>query len=311
LFQRVVFVGDRGMVSDDNIEALERDGHGYLVGMKRRRNAELDGWLQQVDDKKWLDCPVGITAREKKENPPRTRVQEIDIGDETRRVFVIDSDERRAYEQAKRTQAMERTRVKLESVQKRVVEKKLTDAAQIGAAAERALRAHRGYRYYAWTLRDGVFAFCEDPVHFEREKRLEGRYVISTSEKNLTALDAVAMYKQLTEVERGFRRMKDVLSLRPVYHQAETRVRAHIFVAAPGLLLQTLLQHRLAEAEVDLSAEHALQALETVRHVRFQIEGETRAGVSAANPRARQVLKALGITNVRPPAAPEGESTVM
>src|SRR4051794_21350555 len=79
-FGRVVFVGDRGMVSDDNIEALARDGHGYLIGMKRRRNAELDGWLQKVDESKWLDCPVGITAREKKENPPRTRVQEINLG---------------------------------------------------------------------------------------------------------------------------------------------------------------------------------------------------------------------------------------
>ena len=79
-FGRVVFVGDRGVVSDDNIEALARDGHGYLVGMKRRRNAELDGWLQKVDEAKWLDCPVGITAREKKENPPRTRVQEINLG---------------------------------------------------------------------------------------------------------------------------------------------------------------------------------------------------------------------------------------
>ena len=42
-FERVVFVGDRGMVSEANLDALERDGHGYLVGIKRRRNAELDG----------------------------------------------------------------------------------------------------------------------------------------------------------------------------------------------------------------------------------------------------------------------------
>src|SRR6202048_3106932 len=310
-FQRVVFVGDRGMVSDENIETLEGDGQGYLVGMKRRRNAELDGWLQKVDDKKWLDCPVGITAREKKENPPRTRVQEIDMGEDKRRVFVIDSDERRAYEQAKRMQAMERVRVKLASVQRRVANGTLTDAARIGAAAERALRDHKGYRYYAWTLRDGVFAFCEDPLQFDREKRLEGRYVISTSEKDLTALDGVAMYKQLARGERGFRRMKDVLSLRPVYHQVEPRVRAHVFVAALGLLLQTLLQHRMDKAEVGLSAEHALQALETVRYVRFRIDDDARTGVSAANPRARQVLKALGITNVRPPAPPEGEPTVM
>jgi transposase len=310
-FARVVFVGDRGMVSEENIEAIERDGHGYLVGVKRRRNAELDGWLQKVDEAKWLDCPVGITAREKKENPPRTRVQEIETGEETRRVFVIDSDERRAYEQAKRTQAMERTRVKLESVRRRVADGTLTDAARIGAAAQRALSAHQGYRYYAWNLKGGAFAFFEDPVHFEREKRLEGRYVISTSEKTLTSLDAVAMYKQLMEVERGFRRMKDVLSLRPVYHQVEPRVRAHIFVAALGLLLQMLLQHHLDEAAINLSAEHALQALETVRQVSFQVGGETRSGVSASNLRARQVLKALDISNVRPPAAPEGDLTVL
>jgi transposase len=334
-FGRVVFVGDRGMVSDDNIEALERDGHGYLVGMKRRRNAELDGWLQKVDEAKWLDCPVGITAREKKENPPRTRVQEIDLSAATdaeaeadpdaatpatpgaaavaspRRVFVIDSDERRSYEQAKRTQAMERTRVKLESVRRRVADGALTDAARIGAAAERALRAHKGYRYFAWKLHEGVFEFFEEPVHFAREKRLEGRYVISTTETSLSALDAVALYKQLTEVERGFRRMKDVLSMRPVYHQVEPRVRAHIFVAALGLLLQTLLQHRLDAAAVDLSAEQALQALETVRHVRFEIGGESRTGVSVSNLRARQVLNALAITNVRPPNPPVGDLTVM
>lgn len=310
-FARVIFVGDRGMVSEENLEALQRDGHGYLVGLKRRRNAQLDTWLQQLDASKWVECPAGITAREKKEQRPRTRVQEVDTGDEGQRVFVIDSDERRAYEQGKRTQALERTRVKLESVRRRVANGRLTAAAQIGAAAERALRAHKGYRYFTWAIRDGVFTFSEHPVHFEREKRLEGRYVISTSEKTLTALDAVAMYKQLIEVEHGFRRMKDVLSLRPIYHRVEPRVRAHVFVAALGLLLQTLLQHRLDEAGVDMSAEHALQALETVRHVSFHIDDETRTGVSARNPRARQVLNALGITNVRAPAAPKDEPTVL
>ena len=135
--------------------------------------------------------------------------------------------------------------------------------------------------------------------------------MISTGEKDLNALSAVALYKELTEVERGFRRLKDVLALRPVYHRVEPRVRAHIFVAALGLLLQTLLQQQLDKAEIDLSAEHALQALETVRHVRFHVGGDTRSGVSASNPRARQVLKALGITDVRPPAAPAGDQTVM
>jgi transposase len=309
-FQRVVFVGDRGMVSEQNIAAIEKDGQGYLLGLKRRRNAELDAWLQHVDETEWIECPVGIAAREKK-TPPRTRVQEIATGDANRRVFVIDSDERRHYEQAKRTQAMERTRVKLQRVQRRVADGQLTDVARIGAAAERALRDHNGQRYYTWSYANGVFSFREDPVHFEREKRLEGRYVIATNEKTLGCLDAVARYKELMDVERGFRRMKDVLSLRPVYHQVESRVKAHVFVATLGLLLQTLLQRRLDDAEVELSAEQALQALETVRHVTFHVDGGVRTGVSVSNPRARQVLRALGLQDFRPPTPPPGEETVM
>ena len=59
--------------------------------------------------------------------------------------------------------------------------------------------------------------------------------MITTSEKGLSVLDAVAMYKELTEVESGFRQLKDVLAMRPIYHQIEPRVKAHIFVAALAL----------------------------------------------------------------------------
>ncbi len=71
-FGRVVFVGDRGMVTDENIESLKKDQHGFLVGIKRRRNAKLDAWLDAVDDTKWVDCPGGINTRERKTDPPRS-----------------------------------------------------------------------------------------------------------------------------------------------------------------------------------------------------------------------------------------------
>jgi transposase len=308
---RLIFVGERGMVSEDNLEALGRDGHGYLVGWKRRRNAQVDAWLQTLDNSKWLDCPMGITARERKTNPPRTRVQEVPSGQAPQRVFVIDSDERRQYEQGKRQQAMERTRLKLEKVQARVAKGTLREPAQIGAAAERALRAHKGYRYYAWELRAGAFVFFDHPVHLPREQRLEGKYVIATSEPQVDAQEAVALYKQLTTVERGFRHLKDILGMRPIYHRLEQRVRGHIFVAALALLLQTLLQRRLQDAQVNLSAPEALQAVESIRHVTLKVNQEHRWGVSAASARAHQVLNALSITTLRPPTPPADDQTVM
>lgn len=303
--RRMVFVGDRGMVSEENLEALQNDGHGYLVGLQRRRNARVDAWLQQVDEARWLACPGGINACERKQPLP-TRVQEIDSGDPKQRVFVIDSEERRRYEQAKRGQAMERTRVRLEKVRLRVEKGRLRKPEEIGAAATRALQAHQGFRYYTWELRDGAFHFFEDPKRFPQEQRLEGRYVIATSETNLGVLDAVAWYKDLIEVEQSFRSLKDVLALRPIYHQVEPRVKAHILVAFLALLVQRLLHRRLQEANLDLSAEAALKAMQVVRLVEFKVGDQSRRGVSTATPRARQILNALAITDTKPPPPPAG-----
>ncbi len=75
-FSRVIFVGDRGMVTEENLQHLIEEGQGYLVGVKRRGNARMPKWLDAVDEAKWIDCPVGITAAEKTD-PPRTRVQEV------------------------------------------------------------------------------------------------------------------------------------------------------------------------------------------------------------------------------------------
>lgn len=310
-FGRVVFVGDRGMVTEENLEALTNDEQGYLVGLKRRRNAKFDEYVRRVDEAQWRDCPVGITAREK-HPPPRTRVQEVASGEEGLRVFVVDSQERQAYEEAMRGRAMEKTREKLESVRRRVACGELKDAAQIGAAAQRALQAHHGYRYFAWHFRDGVFSYEESPTHLEREKRMEGKYVIITREKDLDALEAVRIYKELTEVERGFRHLKDVLAMRPIYHRTARRVKAHIFVAALALLLERLLERRLKEAGLDLSAEEAWEALATIRLVTFRLSGQpARRGVSAGSPRARQVLQALGISDLKPPIPPKGKQEVM
>ena len=311
-FGRLVFVGDRGMVTEENLESLTKDKQGFLVGLKRRRNAKLRQWLNAVDETKWVNCPCGINAQERKTDPPRTRAQEVASGIEGMRVIVIDSDERRAYEQTRRQQAMERARQKLKKLKERIAAGGLKQPEKIGAAVERIMQKHHGYRYFEWKLDNGTLVFSESKKHFDSEKRIEGKYVIATSEKGLSVLDAVAMYKELTEVESGFRQLKDVMAMRPIYHQIEMRVKAHIFVAALALLVQRLLGRRLKEAGVDLSPAQAMQALTTVRLVTFRLKGQPeRRGVAGGSQDARRVLKALKLLDQRPPTPPEGEETVM
>ena len=309
-FNRLVFVGDRGMVTSDNLDAITAGNHGYLVGLKRRRNKKLDKWLAAVDEAKWINCPVGVTAREKVD-PPRTRAQEVPSGIAGMRVIIVDSDERRAYEEAMRVKSMERTRQALEKLQLRRAAGKLKQPEKIGAAAERLLQRSHGYRYYSWELHQGGFRYFENAAGLGSEKGIEGKYVIATSELGLSVLEVVAIYKDLSDVERGFRQLKDVLAMRPIYHQIEARVKAHIFVAALGSWCSGSWIAGLRRRG-STSRRSGRWRRQTVRLVTFRMDDRPeRRGVSGGCPDVRWVLKALKLTDLKPPTPPEGEETVM
>jgi transposase len=308
--KRVVFVGDRGMVTSQNLDDLREHGHGYIVGRNRRRSGEVFDYIQSATGP-WIECPVGITAREKA-TPPKTLVQEVVTKEPGVRVFVVHSEERLAYERAQRVKAMDRVRARLEKLQRRVESGRLKAAEKIGAAATRVLTRNHGHRYYDWSCDDGVFRFFEHPVHFTREQAYEGKYVIQTEEPNLSAVDAVRLYKELSEVERSFANLKDVIDMRPIYHQTDERVQAHIFVAALAFLLHRAIEKKLKAARLDLSATEALRALRSVRVVDIDLgNGTTKRSVTRGTQRAASVLRALAITDLDPPNPPQPGQTVM
>jgi transposase len=308
--RRVVFVGDRGMVTVANLTLLRTRGQGYIVGLTRRRREDVYRYIQRATGP-WTDCPVGITAREKGV-PPKTQVHEVPTEQPGVRVFVVQSDERREYEQTQRLKAMARVRRELEALERRITAGKLKAAAKIGAAATRILSRSHGYRYFDWAYTAGRFRFFEHPVNLKREEAYEGKYVIQTEEPHLTAVEVVMLYKELSEVERAFANLKDVIEMRPIYHRTDQRVAAHIFVAALAFLLHRALEKKLKAAGLDLSATEALQVLRSVRVVDFTVGGgEARRSVTRGTHRASQILAALGITDLQPPTPPAEAATVM
>jgi transposase len=308
--KRVVFVGDRGMVTSDNLDLLRGHGHGYIVGRNRRRSGEVFDYIQSATGP-WIECPVGITAREKAA-PPKTRVQEVASKTPGVRVFVVHSEERETFERSQRVKAMERVRARLEKLARRIAKGRLKAAEKIGAAAARILARNHGHRYYDWTYQDGAFRFFEHPVHFTREQAYEGKYVIQTEEPSLSAVDAVRLYKELSEVERAFANLKDVLDMRPIYHRTDDRVEAHIYVAALAFLLHRAIEKKLKAARLDLSATEALNALRSVRVVDIDLgDGTFKRSVTRGTQRAAAVLRALGTVDLDPPAPPQQGETVM
>ncbi|MBI3695016.1 MAG: IS1634 family transposase [Acidobacteria bacterium] len=309
--QRVVFVGDRGMVTLKNVELLRQVEQGYLVGLQRRNRKDIPHYIEQaVARNDWQECPVGITALEKA-IVPRTRVQEVPGKEPGVRVFVVHSEEREQYERGMRELSMERARKELEALRGRVEKGELKEAEKIGAAAARVLVRNHGHRYFGWELRKGQFHYFEHPVRFPCEQACEGTYVIQTEEPGLSPVEAVQAYKQLNEVERGFAHLKGLLEVRPVYHHTDDRVRAHVFVAALAFLLDRALEKKLRSAKSSLTSPAAWQALETVRCVEVEVGNRRKLCVTRGSRQAAEVLKILRLSELDPREPPEGEETVM
>jgi transposase len=107
----------------------------------------------------------------------------------------------------------------------------------------------------------------------------------------------VEAYKDLTEIERSFRELKDLVEMRPIYHRRPKRVRAHIFVAALAFLLARALEKKLKAAKVPMSSAQALEALRTMHVVDIRVGAEIRRGVTAAIIKQARSLPALGISD--------------
>jgi len=338
---RFVFVGDRGMKSEASLTALESDGLGYLMAVQGRRNPRMEEALGRLQEGAWQACEESDGSA--KQNG--SRVQEVTADGETVRRLVVYSPEREQHERQLRQAQQEKVRQRLERLAERVAagefarkaerEHKARQeqpaagqgepqsgrrvpvqdgaAALIGDAAGRILARDNGQRYYDWRLReDGQLEYWENAT-CAAEKRREGHWLLETEEQGLSAVEAVRSYQDLWRVEAAFRSLKDVLELRPVWHRAEERVRAHVLVAALALACDRVLQRKLRQAGLELlSSQAAWRALETVSLVEFELPGgQRKAGVcvngeeGGPGSEAYQVLQALG-AKLEVPQPPEG-----
>ena len=118
-----------------------------------------------------------------------------------------------------------------------------TDALAQGQAG-RAARRHLtkpGLNRYLRVTPGGLLRI--DAAKAKAEENLDGKYLLRTSDPKMTAEDIALGYKQLLEVERGWRDLKQVIDLRPVYHRKEERIRAHVILCWLALLLARVAEN--------------------------------------------------------------------
>jgi len=219
---RCVFVGDAGMVSEENLKTLSRGGGKYIVAVPTGREKEV---AEDV-----LHRPGRF--REVAEN---LRVKEVQIGDgERRRRYVvchnpIEQERQRAH----REKLLYDLHMELNS---------LADAdARNHSKRVCGLRSSR--RYGRYLGQDSKGRVVIDEAKVRASERLDGRFVLRTNDDTLSAEDLALGYKQLQRVEQAWRSLKSGLRMRPVYHWAAHRIHAHVSITVLALLIERVIEH--------------------------------------------------------------------
>ncbi len=222
----VIWAMDRGMTSEENRKNLQRAGGQYILGEK------LGG--PNVNEE-----ALNRGGRFKKVND-NLHIKEVFVGEGSgRRRFVIAyNPEQAEHDKHVRARNLERIETELAALNKR--------SGKAYFKSKYALLAHRSMGRYLKELKSGKLTV--DKAKIKQAEKLDGKYLLSTSDKSLSAEDIALGYKQLMEVERAFRTLKSTLSLRPVYHTKDDRIRSHVLLCWLALLLV-----RITELETGLS----------------------------------------------------------
>jgi len=218
---RCVFVGDAGMVSEENLRSLSRGGGKYILCMPMRRGDEV--------------------TREVLRRPGRyktvaenLRVKEVVVGEGERRCrYVVCHNPHEAQRQrAHRQQVLAELAAELASL------RELAGAGHTKRVCQ--LRASGRYGPYVQLTPGGQVAI--DRAKVGAEERLDGKFVIHTNDDSLNPEDLALGYKQLQRVEDAWRTLKSGLRLRPVFHWAPHRIHAHVALTVFALLLERVAE---------------------------------------------------------------------
>jgi transposase len=217
---RVVLVGDRGMLTQTQIDVLKKHpGLGWISALRSGaiRRLLADGHLVRTD----------------LESERLAEITSPDFPGE--RLVACYNPQLAEQRRQKRQDLLAATQAELEALAARVArpEGPPEAAAAIGVRAGKIINHYKMAKHFTLTIRDGHLGWTHKDEAIRKEELLDGIYVIRTSEpaEHLTASDSVRSYKRLALVEQAFRCLKGIdLLVRPIHHRTADRVRAHILL---------------------------------------------------------------------------------
>ena len=245
---RVVWVADRGFSSAQNRRYLQRAGGNYIIGEKLRG-----------------DSPEAAAALSR-----QGRYRKVAGNLEVKEVVIDDGVMRDRFVICRNPDQAERDRVVRDQLLAQLTGAiDGTDTLEADERSKIAARLPAGLGRFLRTTPTGLLRI--DRAAVRAEENLDGKFLLRTADPTLSAEDIALGYKQLLEVERGWRDMKSTLDLRPVFHRLEDRIRAHVILCWLALLLIRIAETATGDTWRNLRNEldqiHLVELAGTTGHV--------------------------------------------
>ena len=266
---RPCVVADRGMISAQTRQELEKESWSYILGARMRSCAEVrDEVLGRAGR-----YEVVRPEREASHEPSPLKVKEVWVA-ERRYVVCLNEEEARK-----------------DRHDREAIVTSLREALRHG---DKSLVGNRGYRRY---LKAGAGRFTIDDEKIEAEARYDGKWVLQTNTA-LPAAEVALKYKQLWMVEEVFRAMKTVLETRPIYHKCDETIRGHVWCSFLALVLRVELRRRLAALKGSGARPEwadVVRDLEALKETEIEVDGKLFVVRSEARGAAVKVFRACGV----------------
>ncbi|MFQ5722509.1 MAG: IS1634 family transposase [Candidatus Aminicenantales bacterium] len=256
--KRVIFVGDRAMVSQENLSYLEQAGYEYILGVRMRQLRDVNkevlsraGRYHLVNESLW--------------------VKQVKVG-KARYILCFNPEE------AKRD--AEERKVIVDNLEEKIKGGSLKKV--LKGDAQRYLKLERQ-------------KFTLDYQKIETEARYDGKYVLRTNTE-LSAEEVALAYKNLWLVENTFRNIKDILKIRPIFLWTEARVKGHVFICFLAFLLTVTLQKKLLQIAIKESLWKILRDVGKVKAVLLRVKNEPYLVRTELKGTAHLAFKSVGLS---------------
>lgn len=335
--KRVVLVADRGLLSLNNLQEIERlqaelDAQGagvqvqYVLAVPAMRYSEFEDELVQmqarhddasawVDEMPWQWKKSRTTSSQKASTKQEDEdIQEPSCGAPVLRVVVAHDPQAGARRTQRRRSKIQELvalgqqwggQLDAQDKGRRGRGRPLSDSGAKARLYHAVKEAHLAHLIKV-DLKSELFSFSIDEQRQRHLERLDGKLLVVTN-THAGAEEVITRYKSLADIERGFRTLKSDIEIGPIYHRLPKRIRAHALICFLALILHRVLRMRLKKASREESPTRLLQTLQRIQQqAASTADGQVVRGVTKLAQEQKDLFAAIGVPT---PKAQEFDQT--